>query len=198
MAASTPITASRPDRPDAASRQLTRRKVVRQRQPAHGADAERDEGCLEPELRAEGPAARRHEQAHRSHRGAGKKRELQEAGGPLHDRMFERAQGRNDERRDQLESERPTEPAPGTATSGFQFLERGRSPGDGDGGERRRNSGNGREQTSAMTAGGETRDRGYDAEGDSEQDEPGRPVVKPRRHGVAQRVFRRLFAVQLH
>ena len=51
------------DRPGAANGQRLAGQVVRQREPEHGADAERDQRRLQPELRAEGLAAGRQQEA---------------------------------------------------------------------------------------------------------------------------------------
>jgi hypothetical protein len=170
---------------------------VRQREPAHRADAECDERSVEPELQAEAPAARRDQQADRGDRGAGKEGELQEAGESLRHRVVESPQHRDDERRDELECQCAGKPAPGDTAHRLQFCERGRARRDGDGGER---CGHSRDEHHPLfeVRAAETRDHREDAETDAGQHEPRHPVVQPGGQRVAQAASGRLFAVQLH
>ncbi len=115
------------ERPGAACGQQPGREVMRQGEPEHAADAQRDERRLEPELRPEGPAAGGEQEAGRGHGDAGEEGELEHAHRRLHGREIDRARDRDEERRQELQHERPGEPRPGPAAFGSSGL-RARRP----------------------------------------------------------------------
>ncbi len=184
--------------PGTAGGQRIRRQVVRHRKPQHGADAERDQRRLEPELGTEGSSARRDQQSHGSHRGTGEECELQQARREMHSGYVEGARRRHGECGGKQGAERERKPTPGAATFRLQLTESCGAPYHGDGSESRRDSGQECGGPVAGLARHEYGDRRDNGESDAKQHEPGRRMVKPWRQGCAQPMTGRLITVQLH
>ena len=186
------------DGPGRARGQHVGRQVVGQREPQHGADAERDERRLEPELRAEGLAPGCGQEADRRHGGTGEECELQGIHRRLQDGKVEGARRRHGEDRGKLEAEREREPSPGVAAPDLEIVQARASHGDDEGCERRDDDGDEPRESGGVLDAEHGSERRTQRQGDAKQHEPGRSMVEPRRQGFAQPTRGRLVAVQLH